>query len=397
MLPFHSLQYCAIDAAGRDRQVTLIHQLLLALLATASIAASATAGPFSQLVIFGDSLSDVGNIAQATGGIYPGQYYWNNRFSNGPVYAEALASGLGLPMVRSTAGGDNFAYGGAKTSGTGGLEGLFIRDIDEQVDQYLAARTTDPNSLFVVFAGSNDLVGGQTNVSIPVNNLAEDIGRLIADGARNFLVPNLPLLGYTPRYNGSPTTLATYNTRTEQFNAALSTMLDGLEANNPALALHRFDTAALFNQALTNPAAFGFTNVTQSAAPGLQPGASSYNTNQIAPNPNEYVFWDDLHPTAAVHAILAEHMLQLFALAGDFNGDNTVDAADYIDWRRESGTSADYDTWRAHFGQSAPGGASQSIGQGAAVPEPHPWIAILAASALVAAWLRRREPGRVNP
>jgi phospholipase/lecithinase/hemolysin len=396
MLRFHSLQYCAIVTARRDRQTTRVRQLLLGLLAVVSLTASAAAGPFSQLVIFGDSLSDVGNIAQATGGIYPGQYYWNNRFSNGPVYAEALASGLGVPMVRSTAGGDNFAYGGAKTSGTGGLEGFFIRDLDEQVDQYLATRTTDANALFVVFAGSNDLVGGQTNVSIPVTNLAEDIGRLIADGARNFLVPNLPLLGYTPRYNGSPATLATYNTRTEQFNAALSTMLDGLEANNPAVALHRFDTAGLFNQALTNPAAFGFTNVTQSAAPGLQPGASSYNTNQIAPNPNEYVFWDDLHPTTAVHAILAEHMLQLFALAGDFNQDDTVDAADYIDWRKASGAASDYDTWRAHFGQSAQGSASHSIGHSAAVPEPQPWSAILVATTLILARLRRREAGRAN-
>ena len=109
---------------------------------------AAGAGPFTQLVVFGDSLSDVGNIAQATGDIYPGQYYSNDRFSNGPVYVEALATGLGLPTtVRSTAGGDNFAYGGAKTFGTGGFEGIFIRDVDEQVDQYLATRTTDPGAV----------------------------------------------------------------------------------------------------------------------------------------------------------------------------------------------------------------------------------------------------------
>src|SRR3982751_1578079 len=78
----------------------------------------AAAGPFSNLVMFGDSLSDIGNIAQAPLINTPGPYYWNGRFSNGPVYAETLATGLGLPALnRSTAsGGNDFAYGGAKTT-----------------------------------------------------------------------------------------------------------------------------------------------------------------------------------------------------------------------------------------------------------------------------------------
>src|SRR5690606_33362232 len=88
---------------------------------------SAYAGPFSGLVVFGDSLSDMGNIAQASVDIFPGRYYYNGRFSNGPVWVESLSVGLGLgELQRSTAGGGDFAYGGAKTTGTGGLEGLFI-------------------------------------------------------------------------------------------------------------------------------------------------------------------------------------------------------------------------------------------------------------------------------
>src|SRR5262245_1866124 len=95
---------------------------------------AALAGPFSNLVVFGDSLSDVGNISNATFGTNPGPYYWNGRFSNGPVYTETLATGLGLPaMARSTAGGNDYAYGGAQTTGTKGLSGVFIKDVDEQV------------------------------------------------------------------------------------------------------------------------------------------------------------------------------------------------------------------------------------------------------------------------
>jgi thermolabile hemolysin len=296
------------------------------------IVSAASAGPYSNLYVFGDSLSDIGNVASASLGIYPGKYYWNNRFSNGPVWVESLDTGLGLsPIVRSTAsGGTDFAYGGAQTSGTGGLDGIFIKDIDEQINQFLPSPTTtvDPNALYVMFAGANDLINGQTNVNVPVNRLGQDLGRLVTAGARKFLVADLPLLGYTPRFNGNPSTFNSYNTLTTQFNSALGVMLDNLEAGNAALAIHRLDVASLFSQAIADPAAFGLTNVTNSAAPGLQPGASSYNTSQIVPNPNQYLFWDDLHPTQTVHAELAQFALVQLMLPGDFNRDGHINAAD---------------------------------------------------------------------
>src|SRR5262245_35224175 len=133
-----------------------IRAATVAVIVLGLIEARAAAIPYSNLVIFGDSLSDVSNIASATGGVYPGPYYYQNRFSNGSVYTEELAAGLGLPSISpSTAGGSDYAYGGAQTSGTGGLNGLFIKDVDEQVAQFLGAHTPDPHALFVVFSGAN--------------------------------------------------------------------------------------------------------------------------------------------------------------------------------------------------------------------------------------------------
>ena len=43
-------------------------------------------------------------------------------------------------------------------------------------------------------------------------------------------------------------------------------------------------------------------------------------------------------------------------LAGDYNLDGIVDAADYILWRKTDGTQEGYDRWRANFGRSAGGG-----------------------------------------
>jgi hypothetical protein len=141
----------------------------------------------------------------------------------------------------------------------------------------------------------------------------------------------------------------------------------------------------LFNQALADPAAFGLTNVTDAAAPGLEPGENSYNTSQIAANANEYVFWDDLHPTATVHAHLAERALSLLTLPGDFNRDRAVDAADYVVWRDTLLTSgpalaadgngdelvneADYNLWRMNFGPMASINSAR-----ASVPEAQSWL-----------------------
>jgi thermolabile hemolysin len=355
----------------------------------------AAAGPFSNLVVFGDSLSDVGNIAQAPFINTPGPYYWNGRFSNGPVYAETLTTGLGLPaLTRSTAsGGNDFAYGGAKTTGTSFPDNLFVQDIDDQVGNYLLSRTPNATTLYVVFAGANDLLGGQTNMSVPVNSLQNSMNSLVSAGARKFLVFNLPPLGNTPRYNGSQSTLTQYNSRSQQFNTALSTMLDGLATSNPSATFYRFDVTALLNRTLASPSSFGLANVTNSAAPGLSPGATSYDTSLIVPNPNQYLFWDDLHPTQTVHAILAQRALDLFRLPGDFNQDNVVSGADYILWRKGQSPSHipdDYNVWRAHFGQMAGSGSGSSViaPSHAGVPEPT-MLALIYSAALSLVMLRR--------
>jgi phospholipase/lecithinase/hemolysin len=354
--------------------------LCLAILLVTAIAfdCTARAASFSNLVVFGDSLSDIGNIAQAPLINEPGPYYWNGRFSNGPVYAETLATGLGLAtLARSTvSGGNDFAYGGAKTSGTSFPDNLFVQDIDDQVGQYLGSRTANANTLYTIFAGANDLLGGQTNMSIPISNLQSSVNRLITAGARNFLVFNLPPLGNAPRFNTSQTTLTQYNTRSQQFNTALATMLDSVHASNPAVTVYRFDVTALFGQAFANPQLFDLTNVTNSAAPGLAPGDTSYDTSKIVSNPNQYLFWDDLHPTAAVHLILAHRALDLFFSPGDYNRNAASDAADYVVWRKGRDTTyvpIDYSIWRAHFGQLTAGGAAldgTGVSLIASVPEP---------------------------
>jgi hypothetical protein len=80
------------------------------------------------------------------------------------------------------------------------------------------------------------------------------------------------------------------------------------------------------------------------------------------------------------------------ALAGDFNADGKVDAADYVVWRKDptahGGDPAGYNTWRTNFG--APAGSGSLAGT--AVPEPGTLIQFVGAvAAFVASGLRRRS------
>ena len=71
---------------------------------------------YSAFYVFGDSLSDVGNVYAATGGAEPASPYSNGQFSNGPIWAQDLSNSLGLGVLKpSLTGGTDYAFGSATT------------------------------------------------------------------------------------------------------------------------------------------------------------------------------------------------------------------------------------------------------------------------------------------
>jgi hypothetical protein len=119
--------------------------------------------------------------------------------------------------------------------------------------------------------------------------------------------------------------------------------------------------------------------------------AVTFGVNGITPSPiydarvvaQRGVTLSGDEPDATISAIAA--------LAGDFNGDAVVDAADYVVWRNGLGTvfmASDYDVWRMNFGDTAGSGAAMSFALSSAVPEPTS-IVILIALAFAAAFERR--------
>ena len=207
---------------------------------TLTFGVTARAVTFSQMTVFGDSLSDVGNVSGATFGITPGSGYFAGRFSNGPLYVEYLAEGLSLATpTPSRQGGRNYAHGGAWSGDQPDFfSDLVIQDLEEQVPNYLSARTPAADELFVVFAGSNDLIESTNNVGSAIGSLDAELNRLAAAGARQFFVPNLPRLDLVPRSRGTSDEVP-LRAAVASLNLQLDAVLDALESDYADAAVYR--------------------------------------------------------------------------------------------------------------------------------------------------------------
>ena len=300
----------------------------------------ASAQLFRELFVFGDSLSDTGNIFTATQAVTADPIpvsppYFSGRFSNGPVWIEALAEMLNLELTPFLDGGTNFAYGGAEIGRE--TEEIFERDVGvlipsirSQVQTFLAAdffgvEEVDPAALYVLWGEPNDLRDALQTGNDPfaeartaVDDLAGAIEDLADAGAVYFLVPNLPNLGRTPESIALGSEEVTRATEVSAaFNDALAATLDALETEN-RIVIFRLNTFARLEDIIANPAAFGFTNVTDPCLAG-----DPFTGGSVCADPAAHVFWDSIHPTETAHALLttfaAEVLPSLTAIRGDNN------------------------------------------------------------------------------
>jgi len=311
----------------------------LAVLLLSVYSLSALALPYSGVYFFGDSLTDVGNVQNTYAAIphppgaptvIPGAPYDSSgRASNGPIYADVLAQGLGFSATPSTMGGNDFAFGGARTRyQTFGLPFMGI------LDQITAFRGqpggANANALYVVWGGSNnlqDLIVGKTQDTLgnPIPGLGATVGDitaailgLYAEGARTFLVPNAPDLSLTPRVRQfGAAAQAGAHQLSVAYNALLSVALNQLEATFSGLDIIAFDTFGVLNDVVANPTAFGIANTTDRCYTGDD--LNFTGGGSVCANPDSYLFWDGIHPTAAVHGILGREMLAALPEPGSLN------------------------------------------------------------------------------
>jgi phospholipase/lecithinase/hemolysin len=263
---------------------------------------------FTGLVAFGDSLTDVGNRYAASGGTDPtSPPYDAGRWSNGPLWIENLAAGLGLPAPSPSALGENdYAAADAGTATTGYAHNGSA-NIGTQIGAYLATHPTiDVGELFVIWGGTNDFGPHSTpDPAASVANLAAEITELAQAGAKQFLIPNLMPLGDVPALNTmGAAAQAKFNGLAAQFNSQLSTAEADLQAGL-GIKIHALDVYSLVDQVLADPGRFGITDVTDQAKSGDEgdPGV-------VVANPDQYLFWDNIHPTETFEQLLGTQAIQ---------------------------------------------------------------------------------------
>ncbi|MDG2079360.1 MAG: SGNH/GDSL hydrolase family protein [Pseudomonadales bacterium] len=269
-----------------------------------------THAAYTQMISFGDSLSDRGNVFAATGG--PVAPYDNGQFSNGDVWTARVASALGVTSEASSLpGGTNYAWGGARTfTGGGGL----VPTTQDQVNGYLASTSgvADPNALYTIWTGGNDIngvLGGDTsaNFATAATTVGTIAQALVDAGAQSILINNLPNLGLVPGVTAAgPAAVAGATSFTNTFNSILAGAVAGVTGTANITLL---DSFSLTNAIVANPASYGLTNATDRCL-------AADNVTECS-NPDDYLFYDDLHPTAAGQQLIADAVLAVPSIAAN--------------------------------------------------------------------------------
>ena len=318
--------YSKTPSCAKNRTYTpslkMLSKAILAI--TLSSVGVAHASDYSSVTFFGDSLTDGGYFKKATealGHPQSGQYTTNPD----NTWATPFAESLGLNSVQNTydevtgqqtTTGNNYAIGGARSGidlqhdkyeDTTGKP-LPVYSTRSQVDRYLADKDIDSKGLYTVWTGANDLfavvkdVPNASNIiSAAVSDEVATVKKLHDNGANYIVVPNIPDVGLTPNFVGTP--LATFGTDlVKQYNEALYSGVKNTGANVIPL-----DTFSLVQQVAANPTAYGFSNVTDKAckdSSSVECGRADLDKPGAE---NSYFFADGVHPTGRAHRMIADY------------------------------------------------------------------------------------------
>ncbi|MBT8459015.1 MAG: hypothetical protein KJN60_05040 [Boseongicola sp.] len=280
--------------------------VLSVLAVSLAVPASAdTLGPYTDLLVFGDSLSDPGNRFELTNGTEPPQsLYPLRQFTNGDTWAATLGADFDS--------GTNFAYGGATAITNDDIYPDFTA---QRLEYYDADVSLGDNPLTAVNFGGNDLrslIGDAlpTEEEIgalffqSIGSIAAGINELAATGLDDFLVFSAPKLSNLPDVIGTSLEPLVFSL-VDGYNTALENAV--LAYQGSPINVQIFDIVAAQDEIFANAAALGLTNTTDAC---LTPNNPETEENEfffcgILEDPNTYFFFDGLHPTNTVHSEIA--------------------------------------------------------------------------------------------
>ncbi|MBP6563416.1 MAG: autotransporter domain-containing protein [Neisseriaceae bacterium] len=341
------------------KAVALFYAGLLALPTT-------SASAYSQLYVFGDSLSDGGNN---------GRYTYNG--DQNPLYNERIAQHYGLSLNPSNQGGFNYAQAGGVA-----VPELGPYNTQHQLQQYQHSHhnQADPKGLYIHWIGGNDLAaslaqGQEAGRNTAINSAmaaADQVNQLAQMGAHTIVVPTVPNITLTPAFleaiitqvvaffpireqaalnaayavlnKGPVLNQAEWQQRQQEALAAVANLggrltrpiiLTLLQTAHSELApqgeyltnlyndtqdqllaqgqgnIVRVDVNALFQEAMADPALYGFNNTAGTPCP---PGVHANQCTSATPGFNDelsFLFADGFHPSPATHTIVSQYMISV--------------------------------------------------------------------------------------
>lgn len=328
------------------RRITLTMAFSIICLVLSS-AAFAQTKQFDRIVTFGTSLSDSGNAfillsdpsafsfgndcSMGTPANVPpydqldeflvpdGSYAkGGHHVTNGATWIEQLGKSLGLagntqPSLRNPGQkSSNYAVGGSRI-----LDFPCRFNLSNQLEVFTTdfPRQVSTRALFVIEMGSNDIrdimvsydpedpTPSFTNLYTALGRIEGTIKMLYKKGARKFLVVNIPPIGETPAVSRLellfPGSAYLANFLAISFNSGLDVMLANLNIELPGADLRLLDIYALVYEIIGDPQVFKIVNTVDACVtPNIPPFTCK--------KPDTFLFWDGIHPTKAVHAIVAQ-------------------------------------------------------------------------------------------
>jgi len=288
------------------------------------------------ILVFGDSLSDMGNGKDSWLDVPDVPPYWNGRFSNGPIWIDHVSSEMSVNLGHGSgsASGGNRAFGGAQTGQ--GYAYLVLPNVGAQISEFLTQvqGNISSNQLVIVWAGGNDFLYGTGNPDVISQNMASHVRELALAGGSEFVVVNLPPIELTPEGKSKTSSQQAQMTQDVQsYNSKLATEMTNL-SNTMSLNITLVDAWSMFYKILANPSHVGLTNIQDpacSGAGGLLPLPICNDGDTVASNADEYLFFDKAHPTATMHEVIGAFALEYIG-ENDSDGDGIIDLIDNCEW-----------------------------------------------------------------
>jgi thermolabile hemolysin len=261
-----------------------------------------------RLIVLGDSLSDTHNLFNKMQRIMPNHNgYFHGRFTNGPVWDEYVANYLKVNV-------QIFAEGGAEISPECG-EGIATRSLNEQFIDLTRTIKSLPkdfnndiaNTLFIVFIGGNDFInqtaGGKADIL--ANEYIAIIEKILKSGANYIMIPTYFDISITPVVRQKDIEIPGFakivHNDVVLFNQVVNIGILSLQQNYP----HAKFLTPNFDDYMQ----LGIKEFTNIIDPCNQAGyISTPSSATLCSNALNYLFWDQIHPTAKAHCILGYHI-----------------------------------------------------------------------------------------